>query len=49
MANLLDQLSLMTVIVVDTGDLEAIRRLTPRDATTNPSLILTAAQILIKI
>ena len=45
MANLLDQLSLMTVIVVDTGDLEAIRRLTPRDATTNPSLILTAAQI----
>lgn len=45
MANLLDQLSLMTVIVVDTGDLEAIRKLTPRDATTNPSLILTAAQI----
>ena len=26
-------------------DLEAIRKLTPRDATTNPSLILTAAQI----
>ena len=45
MANLLDQLSSMTIIVVDTGDLEAIRRLTPRDATTNPSLILSAAQI----
>ena len=35
----------MTVVVADTGDLEAIRRFTPRDATTNPSLILAAAQI----
>ena len=45
MANLLDQLSQMTVVVADTGDLEAIRQFTPRDATTNPSLILAAAQI----
>ncbi len=35
----------MTIVVADTGDLEAIRRFTPRDATTNPSLILAAAQI----
>ena len=45
MATLLEQLSSMTVVVADTGDLEAIRRFTPRDATTNPSLILAAAQI----
>jgi transaldolase len=45
MATVLEQLSAMTVVVADTGDLEAIRRFTPRDATTNPSLILAAAQI----
>ena len=45
MASLLEQLSAMTVVVADTGDLEAISRYTPRDATTNPSLILAAAQI----
>ncbi len=45
MVSLLDQLSEMTVVVADTGDLEAIRKFTPRDATTNPSLILAAAQI----
>lgn len=45
MANLLDQLATMTVVVADTGDIEAIRQFTPRDATTNPSLILAAAQI----
>lgn len=45
MASLLDQLAAMTVVVADTGDLEAIRQFTPRDATTNPSLILAAAQI----
>ncbi|MYA91143.1 MAG: transaldolase, partial [Synechococcus sp. SB0663_bin_10] len=39
MASLLDQLSAMTTVVADTGDLEAIRRLTPQEATTNPSLI----------
>jgi transaldolase len=32
-------------VVADTGDIEAIRQFTPRDATTNPSLILAAAQI----
>lgn len=45
MANLLDQLAAMTVVVADTGELEAIKQFTPRDATTNPSLILAAAQI----
>ena len=45
MASLLEQLSTMTVVVADTGDLDAIRKFTPRDATTNPSLILAAAQI----
>ena len=45
MASLLEQLSEITVVVADTGDLEAIKKFTPRDATTNPSLILAAAQI----
>jgi transaldolase len=45
MTNLLDQLATMTVVVADTGDIDAIRQFTPRDATTNPSLILAAAQI----
>ncbi|KGG16439.1 MULTISPECIES: transaldolase [unclassified Prochlorococcus] len=45
MASLLEQLSAMTVVVADTGDIEAIRNFKPRDATTNPSLILAAAQI----
>ncbi len=45
MASLLEQLSAMTVVVADTGDLEAIKTFKPRDATTNPSLILAAAQI----
>ena len=35
----------MTVVVADTGDLEAIKKYHPRDATTNPSLILAAAQM----
>jgi transaldolase len=34
----------MTTVVADTGDLDAIRRFEPTDATTNPSLILQAAQ-----
>jgi len=42
--NQLDQLREMTMVVADTGDLEAIRKHRPRDATTNPSLILKAAQ-----
>lgn len=45
MDSLLKQLSSMTVVVADTGDLEAIKKFKPRDATTNPSLILAAAQI----
>lgn len=43
--NKLDALRAMTVVVADTGDVEAIRRLRPQDATTNPSLILKAAQL----
>ena len=45
MQSLLEKLSSMTVVVADTGDLEAIKKFHPRDATTNPSLILAAAQI----
>ena len=43
--NKLDALRDMTVVVADTGDIEAIRRLKPVDATTNPSLILKAAAL----
>jgi len=43
--NLLDQLKTMTVVVADTGDIQAIETFTPRDATTNPSLITAAAQM----
>ncbi len=43
--SLLDQLSEMTVVVADTGDIQSIRRFRPRDATTNPSLITAAAQM----
>jgi transaldolase len=42
---LFDQLTTMTVAVCDTGDLNSIKKLTPRDATTNPSLITAAAQM----
>jgi transaldolase len=44
MANLLDQLKQHTVVVADTGDFESMRAYRPQDATTNPSLILKAAQ-----
>ena len=43
--NLLEQLKTMTVVVADTGDIQAIEAFTPRDATTNPSLITAAAQM----
>ncbi len=43
MANLLDQLKQFSIVVADTGDFEAIKKYTPRDATTNPSLIAKAA------
>jgi transaldolase len=43
--NLLEQLREMTVVVADTGDIQAIEKFKPRDATTNPSLITAAAQM----
>ncbi len=45
MASKLEQLKSMTVVVADTGDIEAIRQFKPTDCTTNPSLILKAAQM----
>jgi transaldolase len=45
MPSKLDQLKAMTTVVADTGDMEAIRRFKPIDATTNPSLILKAARM----
>jgi transaldolase len=41
----LAQLKEMTIVVADTGDFEAISQYSPEDATTNPSLILKAAQM----
>jgi len=43
--NLLEQLRSYTTVVSDTGDFEAIKQFKPTDATTNPSLITTAAQM----
>ncbi len=40
----LDQLRGMTGVVADTGDVEAVRRLRPQDCTTNPTLLLKAAE-----
>ena len=45
MTNLLSQLKTMTTVVADTGDFEAIQQYKPEDATTNPSLLLRAAQM----
>ena len=42
--NKLEQLRTMTDVVADTGDIDAIARFRPLDATTNPSLLLKAAQ-----
>ncbi len=44
MSTSLDQLKQFTTVVADTGDFEAMREYKPQDATTNPSLILAAAQ-----
>jgi len=44
MASALEQLKEHTVVVADTGDFEAMKKYMPTDATTNPSLILQAAQ-----
>jgi transaldolase len=43
--NLLEQLREMTVVVADTGDIQAIEKFKPQDATTNPSLITAAAKM----
>ncbi|MGI9276707.1 MAG: transaldolase [Endozoicomonas sp.] len=45
MMNQLQQLKAVTKVVADTGDIEAIKRYQPVDATTNPSLILKAATL----
>ncbi|MEN3930069.1 transaldolase [Microvirga sp. W0021] len=44
MASKLEQLRDMTVVVADTGDIEAVARLKPQDCTTNPTLILKAVE-----
>ena len=41
----LDQLKEITTVVADTGDFDAIAQYAPEDATTNPSLLLKAAQM----
>lgn len=45
MTDQLTQLKAMTTVVADTGDIEAIAKFQPQDATTNPSLLLKAAEI----
>jgi len=45
MTSKLEQLNAYTTVVADTGDLDAIVRLKPVDATTNPSLLLKAAAL----
>jgi transaldolase len=44
MASKLEQLRQVTVVVADTGDIEAVRRLKPQDCTTNPTLLLKAVE-----
>jgi transaldolase len=43
--SLLDSLKRVTTVVADTGDIDAMARYRPQDATTNPSLLLKAAQL----
>ena len=45
MSTLLEQLKQYTKVVADTGDFERMKAFLPQDATTNPSLILKAAQL----
>lgn len=45
MPNKLEQLRAMSTVVSDTGDMESIRAFKPTDSTTNPTLILKAAQL----
>ncbi|MDY7025458.1 MAG: transaldolase family protein, partial [Pseudomonadota bacterium] len=42
--NQLEQLKQQSIVVADTGDIDSIRAFAPQDATTNPSLLLKAAQ-----
>jgi transaldolase len=42
--NLIDSLKRYNTVVADTGDIEAIAKYKPQDATTNPSLLFQAAQ-----
>lgn len=44
MPSVLDQLREMTDVVADTGDVEAVRKYSPVDCTTNPSLVLKALE-----
>ena len=45
MTTQLDSLRQMTIVVADTGDIDAIKKYQPQDATTNPSLILSASAL----
>ena len=45
MPSQLEQLRRLSTVVADTGDIEAIARFHPLDATTNPSLLLKAAAL----
>ncbi|MFY8273506.1 transaldolase [Pseudoalteromonas sp. SSDWG2] len=45
MSTALEQLKQHSTIVADTGDIDAIRKHQPQDATTNPSLLLKASEI----
>ncbi|MBC7479807.1 MAG: transaldolase, partial [Pseudorhodobacter sp.] len=45
MTSQLDALREMTVVVADTGDIDAVRKLKPTDCTTNPSIVLKAMDI----
>ena len=45
MLSQLEQLKRVTTVVADTGDIESIKQYQPQDATTNPSLLLSAAQM----
>jgi len=46
MTSQVDQLKKLTTVVADTGDVNAIKKYSPQDATTNPSLIYKAAMML---
>lgn len=45
MTSQVDQLKKLTTVVADTGDVNAIKKYSPQDATTNPSLIYKAAMM----